>query len=125
MSNFTTERTNLANAIKGAGRVVFSFPKENASVPALILIPSDPYCVPVAIGNMVHRIQLQFDISAIVSGVDNQAGLANIEKLMIDVLSLLPEGTAIVSGWSAPRPVEISGQQVIESTMTVQLVTTK
>ena len=83
MANLATLRADLATALAGAGRVVFAFPKENASVPAIVLVPGSPYITPVAIGGAGNRLNVRFDITAIVSATDNQAGLANIEALLL------------------------------------------
>lgn len=124
MANLASTRTTLANSLKAAGRVVFAYPKENASVPAIVLIPATPYITPVAIGGAGNRLNVRFDITAMVAATDNQAGLGNIETLMLDVLNALPQGTSILGGWLAPVPAEIAGQSVITSQITVELVTT-
>ena len=124
MADLATLRGTLATSLEAAGRVVFAYPKENASVPAIVLVPSNPYMTPTAIGGAGSRIHVRFDITCMVSGVDNQAGLANIEALMLDVMNQLPQNTSILGGWTAPNPQEIAAQTVITSQITIELVTT-
>jgi hypothetical protein len=124
MANLASLRSSLATPLQAAGRVVFSYPKENASVPAIVLVPSNPYMTPVAIGGAGNRINVRFDIYCLVAATDNQAGLGNVESLMLDVMNQLPQGTSILGGWTAPAPSEIAGQTVIQTQMTVELVTT-
>lgn len=123
MANFATLRSDLADALKDAGRVVFSFPKEQITPPALVLVPSSPYVVPVGIGGLNNRINVRFDLTAIVALGDNQAALANLETLMLAVFDTLPAGVS-VTNWSQPNTLEISGNQMLSSLITIELVTT-
>ena len=123
MANFATLRSDLATALSAAGRVVYSFPKEQITPPALVLVPSSPYVVPVGIGGLNNRINVRFDLTAIVAAADNQAALANIETLMLAVFDTLPAGVS-VGNWTQPDIIEVSGQQMLTSQITIELVTT-
>ena len=123
MANFATLRADLADALKAAGRVVFAYPKENITPPAIVLVPSSPYVLPVGIGGLNNRINVRFDLTAIVSAADNQAALGNLETLMLSVFDLLPAGVS-VTNWSQPNVIEISGNQMLTSEITIELVTT-
>ena len=123
MANFATLRTDLAEALSAAGRVVYSFPKEQITPPALVLVPSSPYLVPVGIGGLNNRINVRFDLTAIVGATDNQAALANLETLMLDVFGALSAGVS-VTNWTQPNIQEIAGNQMLTSQITIELVTT-
>lgn len=123
MANFATLRTDLAEALEAAGRVVYSFPREQITPPALVLVPSSPYVVPVAIGGLNNRINVRFDLTAIVGAADNQAALANIENLMLAVFDLLPAG-ASVDQWTQPNVITIGSNDMLTSQITIELVTT-
>jgi hypothetical protein len=123
LANFATLRTDLAEALEAAGRVVYSFPREQITPPALILVPSSPYVVPVAIGGLNNRINLRFDLTAIVGAADNQAALANIENLMLAVFDSLPAG-ASVDQWTQPNVITIGSNEMLTSQITIELVTT-
>jgi hypothetical protein len=123
LANFATLRTDLAEALEAAGRVVYSFPREQITPPALVLVPSSPYVVPVAIGGLNNRINLRFDLTAIVGAADNQAALANIETLMLAVFDLLPAG-ASVDQWTQPNVITIGSNEMLTSQITIELVTT-
>ena len=123
MANFATLRTDLAEALEAAGRVVYSFPREQITPPALVLVPSSPYVVPVAIGGLNNRINVRFDLTAIVGAADNQAALANIENLMLAVFDLLPAG-ASVDQWTQPNVITIGSNEMLTSQITIELVTT-
>lgn len=123
MANLATFRQDLADALSAAGRVVYSFPKEQITPPALVLVPSSPYIVPVAIGGLNNRINVRFDLTALVAAADNQAALANLETLMLDVFGALPSGASVTS-WTQPDIVEVSGNQLLTSQLQIELVTT-
>jgi len=123
LANLVELRSDLADALSAAGRVVYSFPKEQITPPALVLVPSSPYLVPVGIGGLNTRINVRFDLTAIVAAADNQAALANLETLMLDVFGALPAG-ASVNNWSQPTVQTVSGNEMLTSEITIELVTT-
>ena len=124
MANLVTLRNSLASALSAAGRVVYAFPREQITPPALVLVPASPYLTPASIGGAGNRINVRFEITAIVGAADNQAALANMETLMLATFDTLPQGTAIINGWTQPQIQEVSGQQMLTSLITIELVTT-
>jgi hypothetical protein len=124
MANLVTLRNNLATALSAAGRVVYAFPREQITPPAIVLVPTSPYITPVAIGGLSNRLNVRFALTVVVGAADNQAALANIETLMLDVYNALPTGTGIINGFSQPQIEEVSGNQMLTSSMTIELVTT-
>jgi glycosylphosphatidylinositol transamidase (GPIT) subunit GPI8 len=79
--------------------------------------------VPVAIGGLNNRINIRFDLTAIVGAADNQAALANIENLMLAVFDSLPAG-ASVDQWTQPNVITIGSNEMLTSQITIELVTT-
>jgi hypothetical protein len=124
MADLVSLRNALAIALSAAGRVVYAFPREQITPPALVLVPASPYLSPASIGGAGNRINVRFELTAIVGAADNQAALANIEALMLDTFDELPSGTSIINGWSQPQIQEVSGQQMLTSSLTIELVTT-
>ena len=123
MANLVTLRNNLATALSAAGRVVYAFPREQITPPAIVLVPTSPYITPVAIGGLSNRLNVRFALTVVVGAADNQAALANIETLMLDVYDALPTGTGIINGFSQPQIEEVSGNQMLTSSITIELVT--
>ena len=123
MANLVNLRNGLASSLSAAGRVVYAFPREQITPPAIVLVPAAPYLVPASIGGAGNRINVRFELTAVVGAADNQAALANIETLMLSVFDLLPAGTSINNGWSQPRVEEVSGNQMLTSSLTIELVT--
>lgn len=124
MANLVSLRNTLAADLGAAGRVVYAFPREQITPPAIVLVPASPYLTPASIGGAGNRINVRFELTAIVAAADNQAALANIEDLALSVFDLLPQGTSINNGWSQPQIQEVSGQQMLTSQLTIELVTT-
>lgn len=124
MANLVSLRNSLASSLSAAGRVVYAFPREQITPPALVLVPASPYVTPVAIGGLSNRINVRFEITAVVAAADNQAALANIETLFLAVFDTLPQGTSVINGWTQPSIQEVSGQQMLTSQITIELVTT-
>jgi hypothetical protein len=123
MANLVTLRNNLATALGAAGRVVYAFPREQITPPGLVLVPASPYLTPASIGGAGNRINVRFELTAVVGAADNQAALANLEALALSVFDLLPSGTSIINGWSQPQIQEVTGNQMLTSSLTIELVT--
>lgn len=124
MADLVSLRNSLASSLSAAGRVVYAFPREQITPPAIVLVPASPYITPVAIGGLSNRLNVRFALTVVVGAADNQAALANIENLMLAVYSTLPTGTGIINGFSQPQIEEVSGQQMLTSSLTIELVTT-
>ena len=124
MADLVSLRNSLASSLSAAGRVVYAFPREQITPPAIVLVPASPYITPVAIGGLSNRLNVRFALTVVVGAADNQAALANIETLMLDVYNSLPTGTGIINGFSQPQIEEVSGQQMLTSSLTIELVTT-
>lgn len=123
MANFATLRGDIATALGGAGRVSFAFPKENPTAPALVLVPSSPYVTAQAIGGVNNRIGVRFDLTAMVYVQDNQAALANLETLMLDVFDQLPAGIGVTS-WTQPTVIDVANTKMLTSEITLEVTTT-
>lgn len=124
MSDLVTLRNDLATSLSAAGRVVYAFPREQITPPAIVLVPASPYIMPMSIGGLTNRLNVRFAVTVVVGAADNQAALANIETLMLDTLAALPSGTGIINGFSQPQIEEVSGNQMLTSSLTIELVTT-
>jgi len=124
MANLATFRTALATALSGAGRVVYAYPNEDLTSPALVLVPGNPYIEPVGIGGLTNRINVGFDLTAVVGASDNQASLANIETLMLEVLQVLPAGYS-VTAWNQPTVLtDTTAGAVVTASIRIQTTTT-
>ena len=122
MANLVTLRNALATTLKQAGRVVYAFPNENITPPAIVLVPGSPYMTVGAIGGA--RIHVRFDITCIVNAADNQAALANLEALILSVTDLLANNISLLGGWSQPTVQQIGNADMLISQINIEMVTT-
>jgi hypothetical protein len=122
LANLVTLRDDLAATLALAGRVVYSFPNENITPPAIVLVPGSPYITVSAIGGA--RLNVRFDITCIVGATDNRAALANIEALILSVTDLLANTNALLGGWNQPTVQAIGNSEMLISQISIELVTT-
>jgi len=73
LANLATYRDALAATLAAAGRVVYAYPNENITPPAIVLVPGSPYITVSAIGGA--RCNVRFDITVIVNAADNRQHL--------------------------------------------------
>lgn len=122
MANLVSLRNSLAATLGAAGRVVYAFPNENITPPAIVLVPGSPYMTVGAIGG--SRIHVRFDITCIVNAADNQAALANLEDLILSVSDLLANNISLLGGWSQPSVQQIGNADMLISQINIEMVTT-
>ena len=122
MANLVSLRNSLAATLGAAGRVVYAFPNENITPPAIVLVPGSPYMTVGAIGGA--RIHARFDITCIVNAADNQAALANLETLILSVTDLLANNISLLGGWSQPTVQQIGNADMLISQINIEMVTT-
>ncbi|CAB4168347.1 hypothetical protein UFOVP1654_3 [uncultured Caudovirales phage] len=78
---------------------------------------------PQVIGGANKRVNLRFDLTAIVNAADNQAALANIEALMLSVFTALPSG-CVIGSWSQPTVTQVGNADMLISQVSIELATT-
>jgi hypothetical protein len=88
-------RTAIATAIAGAGYKAHAYPPPTVIPPAVVIVPDQPYLILETIGNPGTRVAARFELIVCVAPLDNQAQLDNLERIAIDVLQVLPAGTAV------------------------------
>jgi hypothetical protein len=122
LANLATYRADLAATLAEAGRVVYAWPNENITPPAIVLVPGSPYITVSAIGGA--RCNVRFDITVIVNAADNQAALANIETLILSVSNMLSSNISFLGGWSQPTVQQIGNAEMLISQLSIEMVTT-
>jgi hypothetical protein len=122
MADLATLRANLATTLQSAGRVVYAFPNENITPPAIVLVPGSPYITVGAIGG--SRCHVRFDITCIVNAADNQAALKNLETLILSVTDLLANNISLLGGWSQPTVQQIGNADMLISQINIEMVYT-
>jgi hypothetical protein len=90
-----TTRAAIASAIQGAGYRAHAYAPPAVIPPAVVIVPDQPYLVLETIGNPGTRVVARFELIVCVAALDNQAQLDQLEKITIDVLQVLPQGTSV------------------------------
>jgi hypothetical protein len=122
LADLATLRANLATTLAAAGRVVYAWPNENITPPAIVLVPGSPYIQVTAIGG--SRLAVRFDITCIVNAADNQAALKQIETLILSVTGLLAGNISYLNGWTQPTIQQIGNAEMLVSQLSIELGTT-
>jgi hypothetical protein len=117
MSTPLTVRADLAAAIRAEidassiefKPVVYDFPVELPALPAVVLVPSDPYWQPRRFGAPVSGLKAGIEIQLIVPRTEVEAGIDLLEALAAVVISSLSE--VPVCRWvelGQPEPIEVN-----------------
>ena len=122
MADLATYREALAATLRAAGRVVYAYPNENITPPAIVLVPGSPYITVSAIGGA--RCHVRFDITVLVNAADNQAALKNLVTLIFSVTDLLANNISLLGGWSQPTVTQIGNADMLISQLNIEMVTT-
>lgn len=117
-SAITTARKNLGLALMAPGRVIYANPRENMSVPCLVLRPASVWIDPSAVST--SKPILNFDLTAVVSMNDDDAAVAQLEQLITDAMAALPANTAIAS-WDGPRQMTVGPNNYLASQAMVSI----
>lgn len=90
-----TVRENLATVFSDAGYQAYAYPPATVIPPAIVIVPDEPYLELETIGSQGTRMLLRVELIVAVQATDNPGSLDNLEKLVVAVLQLLPQGTAV------------------------------
>jgi hypothetical protein len=85
-------RTPLANAFAGVAANLYSYVPEAPQVPAVILVPDSPYLELNTINDSTLHAKINLVITCGVAYLSNPASLDNLEKLIMSVLAVIPDG---------------------------------
>lgn len=120
--SISTTRAELAEALEGTGYLVFSYPSENMPVPAIVLVPGQPYVSVLATG--FNRLDLGFKATLMVAMIDNQASLLNLEDLITKFLNACPAGVQI-GEFSQPSLTQVGPVDVLTTDVQLNVTSTK
>ncbi len=112
MTTLLTVRQDLADqiaAIVGDPVVVYAYPAEVIALPAVVIIPDEPWWSPGSFGqSATEGVRVNFEIQLIVTRTELELGFGDLEELAIGV------GTAITTGPKHFRWVDLSQPQGVE-----------
>ena len=116
-----TVREDLAALLRDAVPGVNVYPHVPAApmVPAIIVVPDEPYMEPATIGRDPVRLTVRFRVHALVGLADNAGGLDRAERLIVAVCASLPSGYH-VGTVTRPGVTTVGTTDVLETDVTVQ-----
>ena len=105
-------RGALKTAISSVAANVYDYVPEAPNVPFAAIVPSNPYLEPNLIGSST-RVKINFSLTVGVAPYSNAASLDNIERLVMSILAVIPQGYT-VGLVSNPVPMTLaSGSEII------------
>jgi len=94
-SSIAEVRAELATALESIGATVYSFVPEVVIPPACVVVPDSPYLESTLISKSGVNVKLNFVITAAVAYNSNPGALDNLEKLVIQILGVMPDGYVV------------------------------
>ena len=88
-------RGDLATALNTIGATVYSFVPEALIPPACVIVPDSPYLESTLISKSSVSVRINFTISAAVAYNSNPGALDNLEKLVIEIIGIMPDGYVV------------------------------
>ena len=88
-------RTDLSDALASIGATVYSFVPEAIIPPACVIVPDSPYLESTLISKSSVSVRINFTISAAVAYNSNPGALDNLEKLVIEIIGIMPDGYVV------------------------------
>jgi len=112
VSTLLTVRQDLADqiaAIVGDPVVVYPYPAEAIALPAVVILPDEPYWTPAKFGQgATAGVRVNFEVQLIVTRSELELGFTDLEQLAIGV------GTAITAGPTTFRWADLAQPQGVE-----------
>ena len=111
-------RTPLKNALSTIAANVYNGIPETMTSPSICLIPDSPYLESVLINGNTTKVKLNLTIAGVVGYSNNAAALDNLEQLMINIISTMPDGYE-VGNVSAPQSLEVGAGKYLTADLQI------
>lgn len=122
MANFATARDGLMDSFENLGFAVYDYTPPAISTPCAFVFPDDPYVEFQTIGSAT-RVNLRFRLTAAVANNDNQAALVNLEDVICDLATHLPQN-ARIGAFGGPQITQVGVTNLLVSEALVEITTT-
>jgi hypothetical protein len=111
-------RTPLKTALSTIAANVYNGIPETMTSPSICLIPSAPYLESVLINGATTKVKINLTVTGVVAYMNNAAALDNLEKLMISIISTMPDGYE-VGNVNQPQPLEVGAGSYLTADLQV------
>jgi hypothetical protein len=88
-------RADLASALVSIGATVYDHVPEQILPPACVIVAGSPYLESTLISKSSVSVKINFTITAAVAYNSNPGALDNLEKLVIQILGVMPNGYVV------------------------------
>ena len=88
-------RTDLSDALASIGASVYPSVVEAIIPPACMIVPDSPYLESTLISKSSVSVKINFTITAVVAYNSNPGALDNLEKLVIEIIGIMPDGYVV------------------------------
>ena len=88
-------RADLASALVSIGATVYDHVPEQILPPACVIVAGSPYLESTLISKSSQSVKINFTITAAVAYNSNPGALDNLEKLVIEILGVMPDGYVV------------------------------
>jgi hypothetical protein len=118
MSIESAIRTPLKTALSSIAANVYNGIPETMTSPSICLIPDSPYLESVLINGATTKVRVNLTVTGVVGYTNNAAALDNLEKLMINIISTMPDGY-VVGDVNAPQSLEVGAGKYLVADLQV------
>ena len=118
MSIESAIRTPLKNSLSSIAANVYNGIPETMTSPSICLVPDAPYLESVLIGKAATRVKVNLTVTGVVTYANNAAALDNLETLMINIISAMPNGY-VVGNVNQPQPLEVGAGKYLTADLQV------
>jgi hypothetical protein len=111
-------RTPLQTTLSTIAANVYNGIPETMTSPSIVLIPGTPYLESVLINGATTKVKINLTVTGVVAYMNNAAALDNLEQLMIDIISTMPDGYE-VGNVNQPQPLEVGAGKYLTADLQV------
>lgn len=117
--NLQDVRQEVADLLAATNANVYLFPPAVPMLPAVIVVPADPYVAPITLGS--NRFKIRFKLTFAVAMTDNQASLNMIEELIFSAYEYLPV-SFMVAETTNPQPVNLGQTDLLSCDLIIETI---
>jgi len=114
----TDIRTPLQTTLSTIAANVYNGIPETMTSPSICLIPDAPYLECVLINGATTKVKVNLTVTGVVAYMNNAAALDNLEQLIIDIISTMPDGYE-VGNVNQPQPLEVGAGKYLTADLQV------